>query len=203
MPEQIQLASNLVYLRPTTLEDMKDYERWNNPNSPASQFDGPWYKNDNLSKLIEIRTEKVKQGLKPPYRFLEIYTKSGEHIGWLNAYHSDNDPHSTAVGIAIQESSKWEKGLGTEALVLWIDYLFREMNLTRIGFTTWQGNPRMIGLGKKLGFVEEARIRRSCFVKGKFYDRISMGILREEWDAKRGDFEFLDHSELPELAQKD
>ncbi len=182
---------------------MKDYDRWNDPNSPASQFDGPWYKNDNLSKLIEIRTNKVKEGLEPPYRFLEIYTKSGEHIGWLNAYHSDNDPHATAVGITIQESSKWDKGLGTEALALWIDYLFREINLTRIGFTTWQGNPRMIALGKRLGFVEEARIRRSCFVTGKFYDRISMGILREEWVAKRCDFEFVEQSELTELVGKD
>jgi RimJ/RimL family protein N-acetyltransferase len=78
--------------------------------------------------------------------------------------------------------------LGTEAFSLWIDYLFREMDLTRIGFTTWQGNTMMLGLGRKLGFAEEARIRRSCLVNGKFYDRISMGVLREEWEAKRVEF---------------
>ena len=41
----------------------------------------------------------------------------------------------------------------------------------------------MLGVGKKLGFIEEARIRKSCFVKGEFYDRISKGILRDEWEA--------------------
>lgn len=180
-----------MVLKPTTLSDMEDYERWNYPDSPASRYDGPWYGNDNLSKLIESRTRKVKQGLQPPYGFLEIYTREGKHIGWLNAYHSDNDPHATTVGIAIQESSEWGRGIGTEALALWIDYLFREMNLTRIGFTTWQGNPMMIGLGRKLGFSEEARIRRSCLVRGEFYDRISMGILREEWEENRTKFCFL------------
>ena len=195
MSQNFELKGHQVVLRPTTLEDMEDYKRWDNPDSPASQYDGPWYRNDNLSKLIEIRTRKVEQGLQPPYRFLEIFTPAGKHIGWLNAYHSENDPHATAVGIAIMEESSWGKGLGTEALVLWIDYLFREMCLTRIGFTTWQGNPMMIRLGNKLGFVEESRIRRSCFVKNEFHDRISMGILREEWEAKRGEFIFLDQSE--------
>ncbi len=203
MPIEFELRGYEVILRPTTIDDMEDYKRWNDPNSKASQYDGPWYKNDNLSKLIEIRTKKVQNGLQPPYHFLEIYTLKDDHIGWLNAYHSENDPHATAVGITIQEESYWGKGLGTETLALWVDYLFNQMRLTRIGFTTWQGNPMMLGLGRKLGFVEEARIRKSCLVNGKFYDRISMGILREEWEAKRVEFKFLRQSEFPDLGRND
>lgn len=191
MPTDFERKGNQIRLCPTTIEDMNDYERWNNPSCKASEYDGPWYKNDNLSKLIEIRKMKVQKGLKTPYRFLEIYTSTGEHIGWVNAYHSENDPHATAVGITIQEDQYWGRGIGTEAFALWVDYLFTEMDLTRIGFTTWQGNPMMLGLGKKLGFVEEARIRRSCFVKGEFYDRISMGILRKEWESNRSKFPYL------------
>ena len=182
------LKGNLVTLRPITQSDIADYERWNDPSSKAFQYDGPWYKNDNLSNLIENRKKKIEQGIHPPYRFLEIDTEQGEHIGWVNAYHNDNDPHATAIGIGIRLDELWGKGMGTEATALWIDYLFKEMNLTRIGFTTWQGNPMMLRIGEKLGFVEEARIRRSCFVKGQFYDRISMGILREEWEAKKSEF---------------
>lgn len=201
MPIDFELLGNKISLRPTTVEDMEDYKRWNNPDSKASKYDGPWYLKDYYSELIEKRTKKVKEGLQVPYKFLEIYTSTGIHIGFLNAYHNKNDPHSTAIGIGIEEDQYWRCGMGTEALALWIDYLFKEMNLTRIGFTTWQGNPMMIGLGKKLSFVEEARIRKSCLVKGKFYDRISMGMLREEWDAKRGDFGFLEQSDFPEQNQ--
>ena len=130
MSVDFELKGHKVILRPTSLDDIEDYKRW-------------------------------------------------------------DDPHATAVGIVIQEENQWRKGIGTEALALWIDYLFKALDLTRIGFTTWQGNPMMLGLGKKLGFVEEARIRRSCFVKGRFFDRISMGILREEWEEKRVTFSFL------------
>ena len=193
MQSGFQLMGTKVMLRPTTLEHMEDYKRWNDPSMPSFQYDGPWYKKDYYSELIEIRTEKVKKGLQPPYRFLEIFTSTDEHIGFLNAYHDVNDPHATAVGISIKEAKYWGQGMGTEALALWVDYLFTEMDLTRIGFTTWQGNPMMLGLGKKLGFVEEARIRSSCFVKGEFYDRISMGILREEWESNRNKFPYLEH----------
>jgi RimJ/RimL family protein N-acetyltransferase len=43
----------------------------------------------------------------------------------------------------------------------------------------------MIRVGEKLGFTLEGRIRRGCEVKGQFYDRIKMGLLREEWQARR------------------
>ena len=193
MQGDFELKGNKISLVPTTIEDMIDYERWNDPTLKAFQYDGPWYKNDdNHTKMIEKTKKIVKSGLTPPYRFLEIYTAKDKHIGSVSAGHNVNDPHATEIGIAIWEDQYWGKGLGAEALTLWIDYLFKEMDLTRIGFTTWQGNPMMIGLGKKLGFVEEARIRRSCLVKGLFYDRIMMGILREEWEAKRSDFKFIE-----------
>ena len=192
MPEDFQLRGNQVTLRPIVQSDITDYERWNDPSSKAFQFDGPWYKNDNLSALIEHRKKKLSEGFKTPYRSLEIDTIKGKHIGWVNAYHNENDPHATAIGISINVDEHWGKGMGTEALTLWIDYLFREMNLIRIGFTTWQGNPMMLRVGEKLGFVEEARIRRSCLVKGQFYDRISMGILREEWGARKANLLVLD-----------
>jgi RimJ/RimL family protein N-acetyltransferase len=33
----------------------------------------------------------------------------------------------------------------------------------------------------KLGFTEEARIRRARRVGGEYYDRMVYGVLREEW----------------------
>ncbi len=194
MPEHFELKGNQIRLRPIAQADIADYESWNDPNSKAFEYDGPWYENESLDNLIESRKKKLAQDISPPYRSMEIDTLQGKHIGWVNAYYNDRDPHATAIGIHISVDELWGKSMGTEALALWIDYLFREMNLTRIGFTTWQGNPMMIRVGEKLGFVEEARIRRSCLVKSRFYDRISMGILRDEWESKRNEFPYLEQA---------
>ena len=38
-----------------------------------------------------------------------------------------------------------------------------------------------VGPVSKLGFTEEARIRRARRVGGEYYDRMVYGVLREEW----------------------
>jgi RimJ/RimL family protein N-acetyltransferase len=70
---------------------------------------------------------------------------------------------------------------------MWNDYLFTHMDMVRLGIGTWSGNVRMIGLARKLGMIEETRVRKARIVRGEHYDAIKMGILREEWEVRRGD----------------
>jgi RimJ/RimL family protein N-acetyltransferase len=39
----------------------------------------------------------------------------------------------------------------------------------------------MMALAQKLGFQQEACIRRARIIKGCYYDSVAYGILREEW----------------------
>lgn len=39
----------------------------------------------------------------------------------------------------------------------------------------------MIRLAKKLGLIEEGRIRQVCYYEGHYYDSVKLGVLREEW----------------------
>lgn len=180
----ILMDTNRIKLRTTEEKDIADYERWNNSALPAWRTDGPWF-NDDLTALINGRKKWLAGEQKPPYRFLEIDAADGVHIGWVVVYHDESDPHMTEIGIDIVEDAYWNKGLGYAALTLWIEYLFRERAFTRLGFSTWSGNHGMIRVGEKLGFMEEARIRNGCEVDGMFYDRIKMGLLREEWSLNK------------------
>lgn len=180
MEKSFRIEGKNINIRTTIENDIKDYERWNVADLKAWEFDGPWYYED-LSKVIAARKKWCSVDRVPTYKFLEIETKDNFHIGWVIVYHNIQDPHMTEIGIDIPEDKYWGKGLGEEVLRLWIDYLFKERNFTRLGFETWEGNKGMIKLGEKLGFIEEGRIRKGCEVKGTFYDRIKMGILRNEW----------------------
>jgi len=173
-----------VSLRPTVESDVADYVRWNVPDRKAWQFDGPWY-GQGLDNIIDGRKKWLSGERLPPHRHLEIYAVEHGHVGWVTAYLHSNDPHIPEAGIDIVEDGLWDEGLGTEAFGLWVDYLFAAFNLTRLGCSTWSGNPRMIRVGEKLGFTLEGRIRRGCEVNGQFYDRIKMGLLRDEWQARR------------------
>jgi RimJ/RimL family protein N-acetyltransferase len=188
MNAEFVLQGPLVSLRPTVESDIADYERWNVPGLKAWQFDGPWFSNGSggpLDKVIENRRKWLVGECLPPYRRLELDVAERGHAGWVSAYIHSDDPHMTEAGISIVEDSLWNQGLGTEAFGLWVDYLFEAFSLTRLGYSTWSGNPRMIRVGEKLGFTLEGRIRRGCEVGGRFFDRIRMGLLREEWQSGR------------------
>lgn len=62
-----------------------------------------------------------------------------------------------------------------------MDYGFNYLNLNNIKLDVLSFNKRAIACYKKCGFKEYGRRRKSEFINGKYYDRISMDILKEEF----------------------
>lgn len=116
---------------------------------------------------------------------LWLITVNNEIYGIVTYYFEDDMKKWLEVGIVIHEGKNWGKGLGTRALKLWINHVFNTVPTVRAGLTTWSGNERMIRVGEKLGMQLEGRIRKVRFYNGEYYDSIRMGILKEEWAAKK------------------
>lgn len=62
-----------------------------------------------------------------------------------------------------------------------MDYGFNYLNLNNIKLDVLEVNKRAIACYEKCGFKEYGRRRKSEFTNGKYYDRISMDILKEEF----------------------
>ncbi|MFW9875910.1 MAG: GNAT family N-acetyltransferase [Candidatus Thorarchaeota archaeon] len=88
------------------------------------------------------------------------------------------------VGITIGEKEYQNKGYGTEAMELLIDYAFKTVNLHRIELYTYDFNIGALKSYKKVGFIEEGRRRQFVWINGSYHDAILMGILAEEWEKK-------------------
>ncbi|GLX70263.1 GNAT family N-acetyltransferase [Paenibacillus glycanilyticus] len=154
-------------------EENPEWKQWDAPYFPLVQMDFDSYKAqlntrfsaDEVPSMVIIETE-------------------GEIIGTVVYYWEDKPSLWLELGITIYSPAHWSGGYGTEALTLWIDYLFEAMPLVRVGLTTWSGNKRMIRCAEKLGMMMEARIRKVRLHQGEYYDSIRMGILREEWEGR-------------------
>lgn len=86
------------------------------------------------------------------------------------------------MGIDIYDPHNRGKGLGFEALGLWTEHVFDTLpEIVRFGVGTWSGNVQMVGLARKLGFLEEVCYRKAVIVEGEYYDAVGYGVLREEW----------------------
>jgi len=103
-------------------------------------------------------------------------------IGFIGAWGLRWQHGDTFFGIGIGEEQFWGKGYGTEALQLFLDYTFREMNLRRVSLNVFGYNPRAVRSYEKCGFKIEGRMREAILKEGQRWDMIYMGILREEWE---------------------
>ncbi len=111
-------------------------------------------------------------------------------VGLVTWYWESHATDWRRMGIAIHDEAYWGRGLGTEAMALWTSYLFDHTDALRLDFATYSGNPGMLAVGRRLGFVEEARHRRARRWSGGVHDAVVMGTLREEWAARRGRWPF-------------
>jgi RimJ/RimL family protein N-acetyltransferase len=103
-------------------------------------------------------------------------------VGRCDLYGIDEFAQHSQCGIALHESARG-RGYGTDALRVLMGYAFERRNLVRVGLHVLASNAPAIACYRKVGFVEEGRLRKSAWVAGAFVDEVVMGLLCEEWSA--------------------
>lgn len=116
------------------------------------------------------------------YGFAIETREEGEYIGWCGYMNRNTTNGTVEVGIAIYNEQYWGKGYGTDALRALIRFLFNELNTRKVLLHVNDFNERGINSYKKIGFVEEGRLRNQVYRGGEYHDEIIMGLFREEFN---------------------
>lgn len=74
----------------------------------------------------------------------------------------------------------WNKGITTNALKTFCNYLFSNYNFNRLTANVFEGNEASRKVLEKAGFTLEGRQRKSVFKENKFIDLYIYGLLKEE-----------------------
>jgi hypothetical protein len=91
---------------------------------------------------------------------------------------------STNFGISIVPEHQGN-GYGPEAVSWLLDWCFLTAGLHRVELGVFEWNERARKIYERLGFVAEGRQRESLWKDGRWWDRISMGILEHEWGGSK------------------
>jgi putative hydrolase of HD superfamily len=180
-----------VILRELKLKDLEALLHWTHPDREFHKFNGPYFPketHEELKKYIETLRERLIAGDSNPYGNKKIIANRGtdEIIGSVNWYWKSIETLWMEVGIVIFNENYWGRGIGKIALEMWIDELFNSYpDIVRLGLSTWSGNTRMMRLAESLGLKREAVYRKARIVEGRYYDSLSYGILREEWESRK------------------
>ena len=115
------------------------------------------------------------------HQFVIVLKENDEPIGNCGFVKLDTLNQVAEVGILIGDLKDHNKGYGTEALKLLIDYGFNILNLHNIMLKVYSFNEKALFCYKKVGFKECGRQKEVYYLRNKRYDSISMEILRPDY----------------------
>lgn len=184
----MKIEGDRVVLRDYLPEDVDRFIYWQT-HGEWLDFDAPWeVSRESMTPEKDAKIRAFFQTLPdtnlstPRSRMLITLRENDRPLGWVNRYGNERFPAVTYIGIDICEDDCLNRGLGTEALQLWVDYLFRNSSFHKIECHTWTLNPRMCRLAEKLGFILEGTERQLIQWQDEWQDRVRFGMLREEWE---------------------
>ncbi|MBI4287364.1 MAG: GNAT family N-acetyltransferase [Chloroflexi bacterium] len=176
MTEEI-LQGKKVRLRPKDWQDVQhDYEWSRDPE--LSRLDATWPTTLSLAEYISGYGEELRRPSQGRYRFA-IETLDGQHIGNCMFYDLSEETKQAELGILIGDRAFWNKGYGSEATCLLVDYIFKTTDVGRIYLHTLDWNIRAQKGFQKCGFVARGQRQRNG------YTFMLMDVTRQEWDKHR------------------
>jgi RimJ/RimL family protein N-acetyltransferase len=170
-----KLIGNRCYLSPIDVNDAEKFTEWLNDLEVTINL-------QRYSKSLDLNTEKQKLAeLAKDHNYGIIDKENDVLIGMCSFMGIDSLSQAAEVGIFIGNKKYWNKGYGTEALALLLDYGFKALNLHNIGLRVYSFNGRAIKAYEKIGFKITGK-RREALLHGKErYDIIIMDILYNEF----------------------
>jgi len=111
-----------------------------------------------------------------------VQKTSGRAIGTTTLYDFDAQNQRAEIGFLLSDLV-WRHGYMSEALVVFLNHAFTNLNLNRVEADTDPRNRAAITLLESLGFVREGLFRQRWLVDGRRTDSAMYGLLRQDWAA--------------------
>jgi RimJ/RimL family protein N-acetyltransferase len=96
-----------------------------------------------VSKIINVENEKpFLSKLSNEHSYSIVDNKTNELIGNCSIHELDNLNQTAETAIVIGNKNYWNKGYGSEALILLMDYGFKALNIHNIMLSVYSFNTR-------------------------------------------------------------
>jgi RimJ/RimL family protein N-acetyltransferase len=166
-----KMMGSKCYLSPINSDDAEKFTEWLNDLEVTINL--TFY-----NRIINTENEKTFLGkLSQEHNYSIIDKETNELIGNCGYVHLDHLNQTGEIGIFIGNKNYWNRGYGTEALTLLLDYGFKALNLHNIGLTVLSFNKRAIKSYEKVGFKIIGKKREAILRGEERHDLIIMDIL--------------------------
>jgi RimJ/RimL family protein N-acetyltransferase len=172
------LVGKQVYLRPVEISDAPLIQKWHNdPDVRRSARVGELP----VTYTKEESDINVARDSQDEIYLLIVKKNTDDPIGFIRLNFIDRASRNMWLRMIIGNKNARGKNLAQDALTAALEWLFSEQNVHRITLETYETNKRAIRFFKKLGFKQEGVIREAIYIDGKYYNIVSLGLLKKEF----------------------
>lgn len=178
-----KLVGDRIYLSPKTISDetIDKYTQWMN-DFEVTDYTG------RSGQIVTFQGEKewlensVKNTNNRNFDIIDLSTN--KLVGTVGLEDIKPIERSAVLGIFIGEESHRSNGYGTEAIKLILEYGFKYLNLHSIRLDLLSVNERAHKCYIKCGFKDTGCNRDAIYVNGKYYNKLHMDILEDEFNGE-------------------
>ena len=179
-----KLVGDRIFLSPvgTSNEEVEKFTEWMN-DFQVTDYIG---RSGNITTIIGERDWLENSSKNTESRIFDIIElKDNKLIGVISLENFNWIERSAVLGIFIGDRDFRNNGYGAEAINLLLEYGFKYLNLHSIRLELLSINERAHKCYSKCGFKDTGCNREQVFLNGKYYDKLHMDILENEF---KGDF---------------
>ena len=173
------LRSDRLYLRPVEKDALAATVDWFSDPEFAEGF------NTRAPESLESAQRWLEQSQKEQGKTrwdFDVRLRSDQRaIGFAGLMDVDAVNGSAELLIGIGEPTLRDKGYGSEAIWVLLDFAFGELRLHRVQLRVWAFNERALHVYERIGFRPEVRYRQAHYRHGRFHDIHYMSMLVHEW----------------------
>ena len=170
-----KLVGKKSYLSPIDINDAEKFTEWLNDLEVTNNL-------TMYSGVINTEMEKAfLENLSKTHTYSIIDIENDQLIGNCGYMNIDNINQTADVGIFIGDKNYWNKGYGTEAFSLLLDYGFKALNLHNIFLKVYSYNKRAIKSYEKIGFKVIGVRRGALYRNLERHDEIFMDLLAKDF----------------------
>ncbi len=174
-------SSERINLRPQKKEDAEYIAKYQQDPDVLDNYFG-WYTIPPLKEFIEHWYEHITDD-KEGYGFV-IENKQGEFLGSCHSNDINMKNGTTYIAIFIGHPDYRSKGYGTEAMKLFLNFLFNEVGLRKVKLNVFGFNKRAIRCYEKSGFKVEGTNKKELYRFGEYQDEYAMCITRDDFNRR-------------------
>lgn len=177
-----ELEGPRVLLRPVVAADVPQIFPWYNDPEIVAPFDR--FAVDSRDGLLAAIAAAPSDPASLAPRYALVRRSDGDVVGVVGNYRAHPVLEWIDVWYVIGVRAARGAGLGSEAVGLLVDHLFRSETIERVGATCDVDNVPSVRLLERLGMRREGTLRSTLYHHGRWHDVHVYGITRPEWAAR-------------------